>query len=61
MEKSQREIALKVVRAYKALSLRALKIVPGIVPIHLLVEERRYLQGRLEKTKTEARERRIRA
>lgn len=64
LTKAQRKIGLRAASAYKTVLLRAALVEIG--PIHLLVEELRYLHqmrngGPLEEVKTEAKQRTLRA
>ncbi|KAG5890828.1 hypothetical protein JTB14_016206 [Gonioctena quinquepunctata] len=49
MEKVQRRISLRVTSAYEAVSLRAIQVIIGTVPIYLQVDERE----RLHRTRDE--------
>ncbi|KAJ8911834.1 hypothetical protein NQ315_012564 [Exocentrus adspersus] len=43
VERVQRMMALRIISAYRTVSLEAAQVVAGAIPIHLLVEERRRL------------------
>lgn len=53
----QRLLGLRICCAYRTVSAAAVSVISGMVPIHLVVEERRSLRMREARNKTEARER----
>lgn len=45
LERVQRKVALRICSAYRTTSTKALQVIAGIIPIHLLVLERTYAPG----------------
>nr|CAH7732275.1 unnamed protein product [Callosobruchus chinensis] len=56
LERVQRKTLLRVVSGYRTVSTRALQVVSGIVPIHLVVDERRRLYNRADAASYEVRD-----
>ncbi|KAG5893280.1 hypothetical protein JTB14_002683 [Gonioctena quinquepunctata] len=61
MEKVRHRIELRVASAYKTISLRAIQVITGTVPIHLQVDERKRLHrtGNEQSDESKMRERHI--
>lgn len=53
-ERMQRRIALRVGSAYKTVSLRAIQMVTGVVPIHILVSETKRMSERPDRLEESA-------
>lgn len=50
LEKVQRKVAIRIVSAYRTVSTKAVQVIAGTVPLHLLAHERTYEEGANRRT-----------